>query len=268
VKRWSWMALIAVLLGTVLLGHSQQVQPQLEVELTEAVASGLVHCTAMAGEDLTHVVVHLENPGPQTLRILILPGTVFGPGDPEYQHMGVIDTVAVVLSPGEKKEVLVPTACLDKDLKGPEQGMDMNLMPEAEAGLIARLASSPTFQQAPFRVRQFAIWTVLSRPASLDDYPGLGLGQKFVESLEALGFPVEILVYFFIAPEVVYELPEEDIEVLAFVFTLAGIPVESADDLYRLFSTGGPTKGELAQVRQILEEASLPVEDYPIFAMG
>lgn len=265
-NRWIWMVLIAVLFGTVLVGHSQQLEPHLEIELTKAVASGLVHCTAVAGEDLTYVVVYLENPSTKTLRIFILPGTVFAPSDSRYQQMGVIEMVVVVLSPYEKKSVLVPTACLDKDLKAPEKGMDMKLAPERSPGLITRVANSHTFQKASFRVRQFAIWTVLSRPASLDEYPGLGLGQEFVESLEALGLPVEILAYLYIAPEVVYALSKEDIEVLAFVFTLAGIPVESADDLYRLFSTGGPTKGELAQVRQIVEEAGLPIEDYPIFS--
>ena len=265
-RRLVSMVLIAVLFGTVFLGQCQDGPSQVDVDLTEAVANGQVGCSVVAERDLTHVVLHLRNLGTRALRIHILPGMVFAPADPGYQRMGVTETVVVVLSPREERKVRVATACLDMDCDEPEEGMPLTLIPGVVP--VARLANSPTFQQASFRVRQFAIWTVLSRPASVDEYPGLGLGQEFVEALEEMGFPVEYLIYFFAVPDLVYDFPEEDVEMLAFVFTSAGIPAESADDFYRLFSSGGPTKGELAQVRQILEEAGFPNEDYPVLVMG
>ncbi|MCS7240461.1 MAG: hypothetical protein NZ651_04375 [Candidatus Bipolaricaulota bacterium] len=260
------LSLVSVV-GFVLLGSPQEA-PYLEVELVEAVAQGQVRCTVIAQGTLAHVTLRLYNPGPQALRVLIIPGTLFVPPDPVYQIMGVIEVVAAVLRPGEEREVLVPTACFEMDRRGPTEGMILTIARSSDAEQLTRLIHSPTFQQASFRVRQFAIWTLLARPASPEDYVGLGLGQEFVEALEDLGVPVELLVYFYFMPESVYELSEEDIEMLAFVFTLAGIPVESADDLYRLFSTGGPTKGELAQVRQIFQEAGLPLEDFPALNLG
>ncbi|MEN3009451.1 MAG: hypothetical protein ABDI20_00450, partial [Candidatus Bipolaricaulaceae bacterium] len=200
---------LASAIGFVLSGSSQE-DPHLEVELVEAMAQGRVRCTVIAHETLAHVTLRLHNPGTRALRILILPGTVFVPADPAYQKMGVIEVVAVVLRPGEEREVVVPTACLEMHRHGPTEGMTLAVARDSEAEWVARLTRSPTFQRASFRVRQFAIWTLLARPASIEDYVGLGLGREFVEALKRLGFPVELLAYFHFWPETVYELPEED----------------------------------------------------------
>lgn len=259
---------LVMLLGLVLLGEAHGEAHVEEVELVEAMACGRVRCVATAGGDLTYATLRLYNPGRQALRVLILPGTLLVPDNPAYQSMGVIDVVAVVLQPGEERDVVVPTACFDMALKQPDEGMALAVIRSEDAELVARLARSPTFQRASFRVQQFAIWTLLTRPTSIEDYHGIGLGRGFVEALEEMGLPVEVLAYFFLLPELVYELSEKELAVLIYVFTQAGIPITSVDDLYRIFSTGGPTWGELAQVRRIFEEAGLPLEDFPVLAMG
>lgn len=267
-KKRFVLVLLVMLLGLALSGEAQKAPPVEEVELVEAMSRGQVRCMARAGRDLSYVILHLHNPGQGTLHVLILPGTIFAPGAPGYQPMGVIEVVVVVLQPGEEREINVPTACFDMALDPPDEGMALTVMRGRDAELVARLCRSPTFQKASFRVRQFAIWTLFHRPTSIEDYRGVGFGWEFVEAWKGMGFPVDVLIYFFLLPEMVYELSERDLAVLMRAFTQAGIPVASAEDLYRLFTTRGPTKGELAQVRRIFQEAGLPLEDFPVLLVG
>lgn len=252
-----------------LLGHSEIESPpeQAEVELADAISQGLVICQAMAGEHLTYVVLHLHNPGSKTLRLVVLPGTQFVPSEEGYQTMGALDRVVVTLLPGEERDVVVPVACFDMELLQPDPGMALTVSLPTRGDELARLLGSPTFRAAPFRVRQFAVWTLLARPQSVEEYAGLGLGEDFVynliKELEELGYPAETLAYLLLVPDLVYLIPEEEVLPLMEAFTKAGIPVDTVDDIYRLLSTGGPTHGELVLVRQIFEEARIPVGDYP-----
>ena len=257
-----YMLLLLGVLGLVLGGEA--LAEESHIELSEALARGQVHCTILAGEDLTYAVVRIQSYETSPIIVVIVPGTRLVPAAAGYQTMGVIERVTVYLLPGEEKEVLVRTACLDMDLPQPEAQAALIVSPADPR--IARICLTRAFGEAGFRVRQFAIWTLLTCPESPDDYAGLGFGEEFFNALEELGFPLDLLIYFMIVPEVVYELSAEELAIIALAFTYAGIPVDpetAADDLYRLFTTGGPTTGELRLVREIFTEAGIPIEEFP-----
>jgi len=172
-------------------------------------------------------------------------GTVFAPRNERTQRMGVTQPVTVSLAPWEEDTVLIPVACLDMEMDQPSQGTSFEL-----ATHLTRFASSRTFQATTWRIRQFVIWTVFSHPESINDYVGLGLGQEITGLV-----PKEVLAMLMLEPGVIYELPEGKISLFIKALGEAGIPVEDVDELYRLFLTRGPTRGELEVVYQILREA-------------
>ena len=235
---------------------------EISVDLPSAIDQELVACRVVSQGELDHVVLLVKNMQEEPIQVIILPGTVFVPSDEAVQQMGAVDQVTIYLAPGEEKEVVVPTACFQMTLDQPGEDIEFVYVRQLPHDEIRRLCSSPTFQTASFRVKQFAIWTLIENPNAVDDYAELGFGEEFVANLEELGFPLELLVLLWAYPEVLFELSEEEIEGLELIFTLAGIPVQSFDDLYQLLSTGGPTSGELAQVREIFIEAGIPTGDF------
>jgi len=235
-----------------------------KTDIIQAAAEGRVAYRVFASASLSEVIMELRNRTDLQVIVVVLPGTVFDGGE-DVQRMGVTRGVTVALPPGETRRVTVTTACLDMEREQPDDGTEYAKI-YGPLSVVSQLCASAAFQGASMRVQQFALWTVLSRPSDRNSYAGLGLGADAVQALLAIGLPMEVLMALYVDPDEVYALSSEETAVLAMVFTVAGIPVESADDLLVLFSSGGPTAGEVAQVRQVLRGAGFALDQYPSLA--
>ena len=248
---------VALLLIGIAVGGRDAVQ----TELIEALQAGRIDVFVFGAQSLDEVVVEIQNLDYTPLRISIMPGTVFSTGNLDYQRMGVVGQIIVTLGVGESRSIVVPVACLDMELKQPEPGMEFHggiefLGPES----IATLVTIPDFQDATFRIQQFAVWTLIASPASRDDYAGIGLGLEIIEALVAQGLPEDIIAALYYLPEVVYSLSDDNIAALEYFFSNAGVPVQGADEFYILFSTGRPTMQELAYIGRMFDHYGIPVE--------
>lgn len=234
------------------------------MDLADAVEAGHVTVTAMGEAGLDRVSVELRSHDARTLRIVISPATLFSFGDAGVQRMGSTEEVIVLLVPGEPRRVVVPAACFDMRLAPPAEGMRSQggverLLDHAVASVI----TTPGFRSAGFRVRQFAIWTLMTHPATAADYEGMSVGGAVARALEEEGVPLELLGLFYQAPDVAYMLSAQELAAVEFLFSRGGLPFQGAAELYMLFTSGGPTRGELAHVARILAAAELPLDPYP-----
>jgi hypothetical protein len=260
-KKVVWAGLVlALLVGG--LFFSGVLKPHEERKLDLLNAAGQVSYRVFAGSDLTEARMELRNLTRAILIIRIPVGTVLTPSQPDTQTMGVIRETTVTLSPGETRRITLPVACLNMERNAPQEGTSFaSVKPPMEE--LARLCTSPTFQGATFRVKQFAIWTLISRPKDRLDYTGLGLGREIVTALLSSGLSQDLLTRIARAPEEVFNLSSFQLSRLERALNSAGVPVNGATEIFALFFTGCPTSGELALVRRIFEEAGLSLDAYP-----
>ncbi len=253
----AWMAGVALLLVCVTVVGMDAV----ETELIEAREAGRIEVRVLGSESLDQVVVEVRNVDRSPLRVVLIPGTVFSTGDPKFQRMGVVREAVVTVAPGECKQVVVPVACIDMDLKQPEPGMVFQGEIDFQGPVgFTRLTTTPEFQAASFRIQQFAIWTLIASPTSRDEYAGLGLGPEIVEALVEQGLPEEIIAGLYYLPDLVFGLTDEEVEMLERWFGTAGVPVRGADEFYILLATGRPTMQELAYVGRMFIHAGIPLQ--------
>jgi len=258
--------LTVLILSTAAVAVAQEVQTW---ELISAYEAGIVEVTVRATPSLHQVSIWVRNDEGTPIEVEILPGTVFSTGDADYQRMGVIHHVVILLDAREEKEVLVPVACLDMDLEQPYDGMIFQggIVPGISEA-VSQLITLPEFQGLTFRIQQFALWTAITQPAAREDYPGLGLGADVIDVLVDYGLPEDIIAAFYYVPDVVYEMPLADLWFLELLFAEAGLPVEGADEFFVLFTTGWPTMQELEQIAHLLDLADIPLVGFVATAVG
>jgi len=260
IQKKTLIALAAVVFGLIV-----QAQEWPKVEFQEAVQVGLlVHWRAISPGGLGFIDLELEAKEP--IVIVIPAGTVFSAQDEGTQSLITVKELEVALKPGAKQTVSVPVVCYEMELNDPEEGMSFVGVGNTTNPHLILLLKSPTFEEETFRIKQFAVWTILERPRSRYDYCGLSLGTDVVEVWEALGLPIEVLALLYSVPELIYELSEDELAALELAFTIVGIPVENEEELYDLFAIGVPTKGELIRIRELFKAAGIPVLEYPVLS--
>lgn len=232
------------------------------VDLIDAHEEGRVQVTITGTGSLTRVTAQVRNLDTETVSVRIAPGTVFSTGDDRYQRMGVVGEVIVAVSPGQTKTVTVPVVCLDMKLDEPEEEMTfLGGLGRLDNEPIRRLVALPEFQDAGFRVQQFSIWKVLESLATHEEYMGLGLGGSVIDNLLSFGMSKELIAILYLYPEeLIYSLEDEEVWMLCLLFDMAGAPVDGADELVMLLSTGRPTSHELAAIDRLLSFAGIPFE--------
>ena len=253
--------LVTVLILSVGLGALAQASDTWE--LISADEAGIIEVTVRATPRLDQVSVWVRSYERTPIQVEILPGTVFSTGDAGYQRMGVIQRVVIHLDAWEEKTVIVPVACLDMELEQPYDGMVFRggIAP-AISDAVSLLITLPEFQELAFRSQQFTLWTALTHPATREEYYGLGLGGDAIDALVAFGISEDIIVSLYYFPEVFYEMPFPELMALEMLFAEVGVPVEGADELFLLFTTGRPTMQELAQIAQLLDLAGFALDGF------
>lgn len=254
--------LIALLVIVTWTGFAGQGQER-EVGLVCAVRNGLVIQIVFV-KGIQALDLQLVNKTDGSLKVVILPGTIFYPAEDKTQALVVTQQVIVYLAPGEDKTAAVNIACYNMRYEQPTDATAFRPeLGKTDSTLFAKLVQSEMFQDATFRIQQFAIWLITDHPQTRQEFAGLGLGSDVVDALQLLGVPPEALVYFYIFPESTYDLTEDEFFGMRLIFTLAGIPIEDRDDLYDLFAEGLATKGELRAVCTLFEEAEISVKGFP-----
>ena len=152
--------------------EAQAATREASILLDDAVAQGLV-TIATDGQGLDSVELTLASRQPGSLTITIPAGTIFAAMSGGVQNMVVREDQMVVLEGADTEVSLtVPAACINMTLDAPATGNHFSLGGPA-GGDLSRLVNLPTFRERPFRVQQFAIWTITDNPAP-GEYVGIG----------------------------------------------------------------------------------------------
>jgi hypothetical protein len=143
------------------------------VELGSALAQALAQAT-ITGQGLERIDLVLESLCDQPLEISIPAGTIFLAQTGGTQNMVVRRPRSVELpTRGSKESLTLSVACASMELDAPEESdhfaVSMDPVPED----LVKLLNLPAFLEEPFRVQQFAIWTITDNPPR-GGYVGLG----------------------------------------------------------------------------------------------
>lgn len=146
--------------------------PVQRIELGQALELGLVDAT-LKGDGLQSVALEMTSSSADELIVVIAAGTWFEPKRAATQSMIAIATLEVLLAPDESGTWSVDVACgkMRRDQPGDDDRFSLAAKPAD--GDLALLLASPGLADQPFRVKQFAIWTLTNNPAR-GGYAGLG----------------------------------------------------------------------------------------------
>jgi hypothetical protein len=143
------------------------------VELGQAVAGALAQAT-ITGQGLERIDLVLESLSAQPLEISIQAGTIFIAQTGGTQNMIVRRPQVVELpSQGSKETVTLSAACANMELNAPEESDHFTVSTAPAPEDLIKLLNLPTLLEEPFRVQQFAIWTITDNPPR-GGYVGLG----------------------------------------------------------------------------------------------
>jgi len=269
-KMVATAALVLILVGlAAYVGFATNEQK--EVDFVEAVERGLIEFQIREIHGIVSLDLLIVNRSTADhLRIVILPGVVFYSVDDTVQDLIVVGRVVVLVCPGEHRTVTVPIACADmRDAQPTNETRFKTYVGRIDLSALESLIQAESYQEATFRVKQFALWLLLDQPKNRRDFEGLGLGADFFSAFQALFNATEeelgmLCLTFTLYPEAIMTLPAEEFYFLSIAFTFAGIPIEDRQDFYDLFTSGIPTKGELAQIYSLFETAGIDPTDFPV----
>jgi len=143
------------------------------VELRQALAEALAQAT-ITGQGLERIDLILESLSEQPLEISIQAGTIFLAQTGGTQDMVVRRPQVVELpSQGSKETLTLSVACASMELNAPEESDDFTVSTAPVPEDLIKLLNLPAFLEEPFRVQQFAIWTITDNPPH-GGYVGLG----------------------------------------------------------------------------------------------
>lgn len=158
--------------------------PARAVELRKAVAAGEV-AIAARGVGLERLDLTVTSKTREPLRVVVNPGTVFDARRAATQAMVVLAKEVIPVEPGATEEVSLDVACSEMHKDQPGTDDTFRLVKRALPVDLNRLLALEGFGEAGFRVRQFAVWTILDDPARngfvrLGTY-GVGSGPSSAE---------------------------------------------------------------------------------------
>ena len=144
----------------------------LTADLASAMDRHLVDAT-LRGDGLERISVELESLADRDLVMTVAAGTFFDPADDGTQVMVSVIDDEFELAPGESSTEEIYVACSQMRRDQPGDSDLFTIRADGATGDLAKLLALPTFGEQPFRIEQFAIWTLTNNPAR-DGYTGLG----------------------------------------------------------------------------------------------
>ena len=271
-KMVATTALVLLLVGLVACA-GLATNGQKELSFAEAVEQGLIDFQISDIHGLVSIDLRILNRSTDdTLRVVILPGVVFYPVDDTVQDLVVVGNVVVVLAPAEHRTVTVRIACASMANAQPTNETQFKKhVGKMNLSTLGMLVQTDPYQEATFRVQQFALWLLIDHPETRYAFSGLGLGGDFFNAFQALFNVTEdqlgmLCLTFAMYPEAIMALPNDEFFALSVAFTASGISIKDRQDLYDLFALGIPTKGELAQIYSLFETVGIDPTDFPVLA--
>ena len=269
-KTVATVALVLILVGlATYVGFATNGQK--DVDFVEAVERGLIEFQIREIHGIVSLDLRIRNRSTEDhLRIIILPGVLFYSVDDAVQDLIVVGRVIVLVAPGEHRTVNVPIACADMTRDQPTNETRFKThVGKLNLSALESLIQAKSYQEATFRVKQFALWLLIDHPETRQDFEGLGLGGDFFSAFKSLFNVTEeelgmLCLTFTLYPEAIMILPHDEFSFLSIAFTFAGIPIEDRQDFYDLFTLGIPTKGELAQIYSLFKTAGIDPTDFPV----
>ena len=140
-------------------------------ELSAAVEDGKIAVT-LRGESLQGLELTLESQIDTDIRVVVNPATMFVPRASGTQAMVVIEKEVVTLEAEAKVEVELEVACAEMHDDTPTSKDGFRIAADRAPSALVRLLRLPAFADEPFRVKQFAIWTITDNPTR-SGYVGL-----------------------------------------------------------------------------------------------
>jgi len=238
------------------------------IPIAHAAATGLVSFVSRATDSLSEAEISVHNHTDHDLFLVIPAGSVLASEDRSVQSLGVIKDTTARVPARSTKTILVPVVCIDMELDQPNSS-SVFASEATRLPTLARLAATASFQSASsWRVQQFAVWIAISDPAP-DELPGLSWASDddFAILTLLLGIDDTEIATLMLFPGLALMMSNEELALWQQAFTLLNLPtIQNSVDLAVLFAYGGPTSAELAEVRNILENAGFTPTQFKIFA--
>jgi len=166
-KNYTCLALGYLLAITVSFAACQQSPPKphaTKVELSEATSKDLVQVTG-SGDGLESINVTLQSKSNDPLEVTVQPGTIFEALSGGTQSMVTREERSVTLeSSGSTQSLTIDAACANMHLNMPGEGDRFSIRKTPPSDDLKKLVTVPGFHSEPFRVQQFAIWTITDNP--------------------------------------------------------------------------------------------------------
>ncbi|MFH1032360.1 MAG: CARDB domain-containing protein [Chloroflexota bacterium] len=143
------------------------------VGLVEGLNRGLVDVSAQGKHTMDTIHLTVTSTTDKYLRIVIRPGTMFFPQSTSDQRLIALTSTNILLNPHQKSQPYINTACMDMERDVPGESEKLTIRESAVSPDILLLTNLPDFQTQPFRIQQFAIWTITENPKP-NDYRGFG----------------------------------------------------------------------------------------------
>jgi flagellar basal body-associated protein FliL len=143
------------------------------VDLQTAITQGIVQAT-VEGMNLQQIKLNLKSNTDHTLEITVKPGTTFISQSSGVQNMVSLYPTTIYLEANANSYKTLSVACISMNLETPSSQNSFAIGESTSADLL-KLLNLRDFQDATFRVKQFAIWTITDNPTR-NGYVGLTTG--------------------------------------------------------------------------------------------
>jgi hypothetical protein len=141
------------------------------LDLLSAVRSKAIRFRAWASNSFREMLLHLKNEGLTELQIDVsrsglkakmgksqIIGLSYPVGSSPGHHV-------LVLGPGEEKEIIINSRCLDKAEQAPKDGIEFELVPEFLAGYVIELLRQGADQEKVWDSIEDRRGEIIARPA-------------------------------------------------------------------------------------------------------
>lgn len=144
------------------------------MELRKAIKAGLVTARG-TGDGLQRLDLELTSKSDEPLRVVVAIGTLLDPAAAATQVMVVLRATSVDLEPGSSEVLSLQVACAE--MRDGQPGTDdaFRVRATQASTTVMKLLRSERFSTEPFRIQQFAIWTLIDNPTA-SGFAGLGSG--------------------------------------------------------------------------------------------
>lgn len=168
------LLIVVAILSSIIGSQPSSEESTPEVELLEAKSQNLIDISTQGTGSLMWIELDITSKSANAMKIAILPATVFEPQSSSVQSMVVRRKKIVTLEPEETVEsIRVSAACANMRRNVPKESDNLTAEISRAPADLVQLLNLSDFHDEPFRIQQFAIWTITDNPER-SGYVGMG----------------------------------------------------------------------------------------------